>query len=225
MKFVFIILWVSIILLLYILYHVTKYNSAIVVQNYLKNGISSINMSALSNYNSDTYAYEIWININTLNSMNAYSTSNIAIANTNGNIFYITNCISLDVYNNGSLYVNIYDGSNSYKNYKVTSSLDLQSWQQIIISVNKNNILDLYLNGKLISSINTNTTIPVPTSSATIHFGRADAFIAKFNRLNKTMTTNEAWKLYLEGNAGVIPVHAGVSLLKNSYVTSNYTFF
>ena len=224
MDFVFIILFVIVILLIYILYHVTKYNRALVTQNYLKNGISPINMSALSNYNTNTYAYEIWINVNTLNNMSAFSASTVANGNLNGNIFYITNCISLDVYNNDALYVNIYNGS-GYTNYKVTSVLELQSWQQIIISVSKNNILDLYLNGKLISSINTNSGIPVPTSAATINFGRADSFIAKFNRLNKPMNTNTAWKLYLEGNAGVIPVHAGVSLLKNSYVTNTYTFF
>ena len=217
MNWTYIILSILIIVIIYILFFVTKNNkSSLVRQNYLANGIIPINMNTLKNFQSKTYSYEIWININSFAKTGALSRSdNVASFNKSGNIFYITHCISLDIYNNGSIYVTIYNGS--YNNYVVTNLLEMQRWQQIIISVNNNNILDLYLNGKIVKSIN--TTVPSPGSNATIDFGNADAYISKFSRLDGVMDTNTAWQKYLEGNAGIIPLHANVALIKDKIET------
>jgi hypothetical protein len=223
MQFVYIILFILLILLIYILFFVS-YNSSLISKNYLKNGISPINISSLSNYNSNTYSYEIWIYVNSLNATSEYlNTPNVASSNGKGNIFYINNCISLDIYNNDTLYLHIYDGSSWAKHIMITSALDLQTWQQIIISVTKNNLLDLFLNGKLISSIK--VEILTPPSTAKLNLGLADAYISNFNRFNQSTDTNTAWKRYIDGNAGYIPIHAGVSLINDSKVSNTYTFF
>jgi hypothetical protein len=214
MNFIYIILWVSIIVLLYILFHVYKNSNNTINENYLKNSISPIPLNTLYKYQSKSYAYEIWINVNNLTNTTTYS-QNALVGSTypNGNIFNITNVLSLDMYNNGSLYVSIYDGSSYNKKYQVTQNIELQRWQQVIISVD-NMTLDIYLNGKLISS--SNVTVPTPVSSANISFGTPDVYIAKFNRLDGAMDTNKAWKRYMEGNAGLIPMHVDLTLLNNS---------
>jgi hypothetical protein len=220
MNWTYIILSILIIVIIYILFFVTKNNkSSLVRQNYLANGIFPINMNTLKNFQSKTYSYELWININSFAKTGALSNSDyVASSNKYGNIFYITNCISLDIYNNGSIYVNIFnDVSLSYNNHPITNLLEMQRWQQIIISVNNNNILDLYLNGKIVKSIK--TTVPTPRSNATINFGNADAYISKFSRLDGVMDTNTAWQKYLEGNAGIIPLHANVALIKDKIET------
>lgn len=212
MNFIHIILAILIIIILYILFFVTNnYNKTLVHQNYLMNGIMPLNMNLLKNFQSSSYSYEIWINVNSFANTVA-PTSKIAGSNPTGNIFFITNCLSLDIYNNGSIYVNCVNGLIN-NNYIVTDLLETQRWQQIIISVNNGNLLDLYLNGKIVKSIN--TTVPTPGSNAAITFGNSDVYIAKFNRFDVAMDTNTAWKKYLEGNAGIIPVRAHLSLVRN----------
>ena len=219
MNYIHIILSILIIVILYILFFVTtNSNKSLVRQNYLMNGIIPMNMNLLKNFQSTSYSYEIWININSFAKTTGQSSTNVANANMTGNIFYITNCLSLDIYNNGSIYVNT--GSGYSNNYIVTNLLETQRWQQIIISVNNGNLLDLYLNGKIVKSIT--TTVPTPGSNAAITFGNSDVYIAKFNRFDVAIDTNTAWKKYLEGNVGIIPVRANLALVKND-IESRFT--
>lgn len=219
MNYIHIILSILIIVILYILFFVTtNSNKSLVRQNYLMNGIIPMNMNLLKNFQSKSYSYEIWINVNSF-AKTVDPPSKIAGSNPTGNIFYITKCLSLDIYNNGSIYVNCVDGLTN-NNYIVTNLLETQRWQQIIISVNNGNLLDLYLNGKIVKSIT--TTVPTPGSNAAITFGNSDVYVAKFNRFDVAMDTNTAWKKYLEGNAGIIPIRANLALVRND-IESRFT--
>lgn len=212
MNFIYIILWVSIIVLLYILFSVYKNSNNTINENYLKNSISPIALNSLYNYQSKSYAYEIWIYAIDLS--NAGTSGQVGSTNNpNGNIFSITNVLSLDMYNDGSLYVSTYGTSSYDTRYQVTKTVDLHRWQQVIISVN-NQIIDIYLNGKLIKS--SNDSVSTPGSNATISFGRPDVYIAKFNRLDGVMDTNKAWKRYMNGNIGLIPMNVDLTLMKNN---------
>jgi hypothetical protein len=219
-RFINILLFILLLVIAYILYYVFKAKQSIVSQNYLGNGLIPVPMSQLTNFSSNTYFYEIWIYVNSVSK--AGNLPSAANTNPYGNIFYVTNNISLDVYKNTSLNVNI-NKSSSYDTYTITDSLQLQRWQQIIISVN-NNLMDLYLNGKLVKSIQLQS-INIPTKNANINFGKSDIYISKFNRLSSVMNTQTAWNRYIEGNAGLVPVHANVTLTSNGSATSKYDLF
>ena len=67
--------------------------------------------------------------------------------------------------------------------------------------------------------------INIPTKNANINFGKSDIYISKFNRLSSVMNTQNAWNRYIEGNAGLVPVHANVTLTANGSNTSKYDLF
>lgn len=222
-RFINILLFILLLVIAYLLYYVFKAKQSIVSQNYLGNGLIPVPINQLNNFSSNTYFYEIWVYVNSVT--NASSTPTAAAdTNKSGNIFYVTNSISLDIYKDTSLHVNINNNkSTKYDTYVITDTLPLQTWQQVIISVN-NNLMDLYLNGKLVKSIHL-TSINTPAKNANIIFGTSDVYIAKFNRLTSIIDTQTAWNRYIEGNAGLVPVHANVTLTSNGLYTSKYDLF
>jgi hypothetical protein len=228
--FINIILLVLCIVIFYILYYIIKAKQSIVYQNYLGNGLHPVPITQLKNYQSNTYFYEVWICVNSVNKTQpAPTTSTTSLAANNnlfGNIFYVTNSISLDIYNNTSLHVNINNASSSYNTYTITKEFPLQKWQQVIISVN-NYLMDLYLNGKLVKSIEltSSNAISPANSNTKIMFGTSDIYIAKLNRLTSVMNTQTAWNRYIQGNAGLIPIHANLTLTSDGSKTSKYDLF
>ena len=230
LKLISILFIVCIVVLVYILINILYSKTWLVNQNYLATGLIPIPMNKLKDYQSNSYFYEIWIYANSVDNTSASptptpttptnrytptKTSNAGEANPTGNIFYVTESISLDLYKNTSLCVSIYNktASSNYDTYIVTSEFPLQKWQQVIIHV-QNYLMDFYLNGKLVKSTNLTSTngVLVPDKTASINFGKADAYIAKFNRLTSVLNTNIAWKRYLEGNANLAPIHANLTL-------------
>jgi len=219
-----------IIVLIYILMHVLYAKNALVKQQYLGTGLIPIPMTTLKDYQTTSYFYEIWIYANSVNKAELFSSLNKAGAsNPAGNIFYVTNSISLDLYQNTELYVNVHNTNsvNSYDPYIVTKSFPIQKWQQVIIHV-QNYLMDFYLNGKLVKSTELTSTngIKIPQPSSSVKFGKTDAYIAKFNRLSSILNTKIAWERYLEGNANLVPMHAKLTLTSEPGKTvSNYNLF
>ena len=231
LKLITIVFVVCIVVLVYILINILYSKTWLVNQNYLATGLIPIPMNKLKDYQTKSYFYDIWIYANSVDNASAseippptqnpnkYTSTpilNAGALNLSGNIFYVTNSISLDLYKNTSLCVNVYNPtvpSKPYDSYIVTSEFPLQKWQQVIIHV-QNYLMDFYLNGKLVKSTNLTSTngVPIPTATASINFGKADAYIAKFNRLTSVLNTNIAWKRYLEGNATLAPIHANLTL-------------
>lgn len=202
-----------VILILYILFNVLYSSKTLIQQNYLGTGLIPIQMSELKDFQTKTYFMRFGYINSVDKAASAVSSTTVGNNNLKGNIFYIDNMISLDLYQNTALYVNVYNSNGLYDNYNVTQALSLQRWQQVIISV-QNYLMDFYLNGKLLKSIEltANNGVPVPTANTKINFGSTDAYIAKFNRSSSTLTTDVAWKKYLAGNSGIIPMHANLTL-------------
>ena len=227
MKLISILFVVSIIVLVYILINVLYAKNALIKQHYLGTGLIPIQMSTISNYQSNSYFYEIWIYANSVDNAKVFTTNVAGPANLTGNIFYVDSSISLDLYKNTALYVNVNNTINTYTAYNVTQEFPLQKWQQVIIHV-QNYLMDFYLNGKLVKSmqLNTDTGVKIPSSSASVNFGKSDVYIAKFNRLTSILNTNIAWQKYLEGNSNLIPMHARLTLTVDPDKTvTNYNLF
>jgi hypothetical protein len=146
--------------------------------------------------------------------------------NTGGNIFNIiipninnpTGAISLDVYNDGS--AKFIAGSN---HISITDKFPLQRWEHIIINVD-NNLVEIYLDGKLLRSVKSASPIPTPTVDSVLSFGKGDMYIAKFNRNLFTIDQTTAFNNYIGGNNGLRLTNYTISFdfLKNSKTSYNY---
>ena len=228
LKLISILFAISFIVLVYILIHVLYSKNALVKQNYLGTGLIPIQMSTLNDYQSTSYFYEIWIYVNSLDNARLFSPNIAANTNPTGNIFYVTDSISLDLYKNTELYVNVNKTDNTtYDSYIVTKAFPLQKWQCVNIHI-QNYLMDFYLNGKLVKSMTLTSTngVKTPSASSTINFGKTDAYIAKFNRLTSVLNTSIAWQRYLEGNANLVPIHATMTLTSDpDKSVSNYNLF
>jgi hypothetical protein len=234
MKLISVVFIVCIIVLVFVLINILYSKNWLVNQNYLGTGLIPIPMKKITDYQSNSYFYEIWIYANSVDTAlpsqippptqnpHKYESTpipNAGPSNLPGNIFYVDDSISLDLYKNTSLCVNVSNTNPStrqakpYDSYIVTSEFPLQKWQQVIIHV-QNYLMDFYLNGKLVKSTNLTSTngVSIPSTTASINFGKADAYIAKFNRLTSVLNTNVAWKRYLDGNSTLVPIHANLTL-------------
>ena len=169
MNYLLILFAILILIVIYITYrYMYPDKSKVSGKMYLpKNKNAKIAISHLENPISPIYTFQFWIMVNkypgTEYSNEEFKYSGIATGGTSGNalgnILYTTTpgivFNSIDLYKDGTLtFFNGKRGSGSkYKPSIIyTSKIPLNKWTYIIISVN-NNIVDLYINGKIVQSI------------------------------------------------------------------------
>lgn len=252
MNYTFIILGIILVIVLWLLYsNLMAKTSVAAVQTYLQTMPASIPVTKLTNGNSTSFYYAIWIYVNNLN--NGPSTtitqklpSSLADSSKNrdpkslaNNIFYLADSqnkayLSLDITKTTLLNTSILlpnSNDNSLVQYDITPNFPLQRWEYVIISVNQN-FLDLYLDGKLIKSANLGQNPQLPlentTSPASIYFGNGDIYIAGFQRVPNAIDPQTAWNQYLNGS-GVTKsnLNYGLSMQisKNNTPQSTVKFF
>jgi hypothetical protein len=198
MSILTIILFALVILMIFVFWYQSTLKSQIVSSAYLVKNMVPIALSTISNYNSSQYFYEIWV-----------------YALEAGNIFSVDGVLSLDLKNDHSMKVSVVSsGSTAKTEYNVSSAFPLQKWQCIQISVNSQ-LLDIYLNGKLVTSVNVNNGVATPNKTAKINFGKNKIYIAGFNFVAKTLDTDAAWKRYLIGNTFNSPIHLNFEFKKD----------
>ena len=93
------------------------------------------------------------------------------------------------------------DAATDYATRIIMNNFPLQKWVYVVISVD-NNVVDLYIDGKLISSHKINPTPLQINENSSINFGIVNAFLAKMEREPKPMDPSYAWSKYMEGNGG-----------------------
>ena len=213
MNFVFIILGVIILLLLYAVYlFVFPSKTAVTNANYLLNGVKQVPFTDLENPTSTKYSIELWIYANDVKQASASHAVSGITSNKSGCIFEVqtnTNSIyHLDLFNNADL---CFYNTGTNTPTIIINNFPLQKWCHVVISVNKN-LVDMYLDGKLIKSIKTRNSGSFPISESMIHFGNGNIYISGMNRTITTTDMNTALNKYLNGNAGLKLTNYGVSL-------------
>ena len=100
----------------------------------------------------------------------------------------------------------------------ITTDFPAQKWVYFVVNIN-GQLLECYLNGKLIKTemIPTSTNL-TPAARKKLYLGDTsiDGVITKFKFEPKTLTTDEVWKRYLEGN--------GLASFSNMLAGYNLTF-
>ena len=79
----------------------------------------------------------------------------------------------------------------------VSNNFPIQSWAHVIVSVD-NNYIDVYMNGKLVKSIQ--AILDPPSIGSSIEYGLTKAYLAKFVRNTYPVDPQTAWDHYNSGN-------------------------
>ena len=188
MNYTLIILGIILILVLYVLYRFMSDRQTMVSSKvYLGDNPVDQTFKTLANPSSSRYSYNLWIYAN-------------AVSGSGDTIFSIdTPKVELKIDTNGNLICDLTDSSGT-QSITITPNYPMQRWVCVSISVD-NNVVDMYLDGKLVKS-QTMTGITHPTDSSIIQFGGGDIYIAEFERLATPIDPQTAWDRYMAGNGG-----------------------
>jgi len=250
MNVVIIILGVCVIFLVYILY--TYFMSSVTQlekQVSLNKTKITYTSDQVKNSTSTNYAYGLWIYVNTWNQnlkyilfANATDTTIPAVVSTQ------LNATGLNLYLDTAKPVLYYDigvqhstatggaftsgtgfpaSSTNSGSRIITSNFPIQSWAQIIISVN-GNIVDIYLNGRLVLSETYNVYTP-PVSKTPVQLGGNNVFDATVSRFvrwsNMAVDPQAAMASYLSGNgiSSFSSYNMSVDVTKNGNALSHWS--
>lgn len=98
---------------------------------------------------------------------------------------------------------------NTWTDHIITTDFPLQKWVYFAVRY-KDNVLEVYLNGKLIKTIYTSSNVIINTSKdEKLKIGNTNVsgYLTKLRRLVTPPDSNKIWEYYLEGNgqfSGVI---------------------
>jgi Concanavalin A-like lectin/glucanases superfamily len=191
---------IIVVILIYVLYiYFVKKSAVIATSASLLNG-NNQPITTINSGQSTQFAYGIWVYVNTWNT----TTQKIIFQRQGGSI-----SLYLDS-NKPSLYCHISTnpptppGENG--DILITDNFPVQKWVYIVVSMDTN-ILDCYLDGKLITSnkMAGTSVSPGPASKDPILLGSGwDAYIAGFNNWAGPIGPQEAWDSYLTGNGNTV---------------------
>ena len=199
MNYTLVILGIVLLLVIYILYKVLDEKSRSVASKMnLKVSNQSVAVENTGKADSTRYYISTWIYVNNLADI-AAGTPIYKLENSSTTTTYL----ELLLTSSAVLNYKIMDTQPNQQPYTIMSNFPLQKWVNIIISVD-NDIVDLYIDGKLIRSHKVENGIQQITKTGTnIIFGSpVDAYLAKMERQPKAMDPTNAWNKYMEGNGG-----------------------
>lgn len=224
MTWIIILLIVIIVLMVAVqFFNYIKKISALNSDNYLgvTGGLNSVKYDTLSNPGANIYSFEIWVYVNGIDGASTSSTSYGSSSNAKGNLFQInTDILSLDILKDSSVYLVMNNGAFSQK---VVDNLPMRRWEYFIINVN-NGFVEVYLDGKLMKSVQFNQAINKPNQFSTITFGTGDIYIYSFNRYLYNIDSVAAYNMYLNGNTLTMSpnFNINIDLVKNNNLAYSY---
>lgn len=189
MNYTFVVLGVLLVFILFVLYKVfTEKKTKLASSSKL--GTTIYNYSDLKDPASQKYYIGIWL----------YVTD---ISSSGGNIFQVKHSDSqqLELELTSSLDLNVKYHNSSKTINVLKNSFPLQRWTYIIVSVD-NKLLDVYVDGKLVTSHNAKDLENFDGSSTLHEVNTHTAEIAGFERVPEPMTPANAWSKYMSGNGG-----------------------
>ena len=88
-------------------------------------------------------------------------------------------------------------GDAGFQTLLISNNFPIQTWTHVSVSVD-NNYVDVYMNGKLVKSIQ--ATLEPPSIASSIEYGLTKAYLAKFVRNTSPIDPQTAWDNYNTGN-------------------------
>lgn len=135
--------------------------------------------------------------------------------------------------NGAGLKVKVYD-DDTPSDIVVTNNFPIQKWVHIGIVID-NNIMDVYLDGKMVKSVQLKSVIS-PTEESDIGYGKTSAIadnthIAEHKRLTYAADPKEMWDLYMEGTGmgsltqAASEMNVNLSILKDGVESSKISLW
>ena len=196
MNLSYIVLGVIIIILLYVLYlnYFSTYRTKLSTSTTL-NAASIPGITITDAPTTTRYAYGIWMYVNTWNNNNTKP------------IFSRPGQISVYLDNTTpTLYCDI--SQNCTNNItpttkmNITQNFPIQKWTYVTVNVD-NRFVDMYLDGKLVKSIQMNCTQTTPPKDELMFLGGQqanDILVSSFHRWSIPLSPQDVWNEYLKGN-------------------------
>jgi hypothetical protein len=216
---------VLLLILFVILYYLNKKSSTGILD--LKTSVPPITSDNISKPTSPNYYYSTWVYVNiwdtNAKTLFAYDNQSLKLGSTTQELkFY---------------YKGVPGGSNSgasSQDITITSTFPIQKWAHVAIS-KSGNVLDFYLDGKLVKSYQTTSISPADATGSSITFGSSsvknDIFLAKFQRSPKALDARSAWNMYIWGPGTGVPMgsdynyNINLSVTKDSIVQKTYKLY
>ena len=194
-------------------------------EKHLKEANANIVHNDVAGKNNAIFTYSIWLYVNT------YGDEDKIIFKRNKDVALYLDRSSATLkclVGHENAGVDIYDKTDAID---VTNNFPLQKWVHILVSVD-NTIVDIYLDGKLVKSVQISESVSIPEGGADIVFGANwDAYFAKFERYAKATDPKSAYDKYMEGNGGsslssaLGNMNVNLSITKDNVETSRFALF
>jgi hypothetical protein len=206
MTAVAIILGVVMIILIYILYKYfttsTSTLGTLIDLSKTSTSQSFTKKSDVAKSTSTTYAYGVWVYINSWDPSqikDIFYRNKVAASGTTPQrhdirlyLEQLSPTLKCDFYTNIS-------PTQPTETITITTNFPVQKWTCIIISVD-NKVIDCYIDGKLVTSQQLKNQ-PIVTDSD-IFVGNFNAHLAKFQKMSSPVNPQTAWTNYMAGNGG-----------------------
>jgi hypothetical protein len=183
------------IILVIVLYYFLSSGETTVLSNKLDLSIpqTSIPKEKISEPSSRKYSYEMWLYGYNFNASSNYIVSR-ASSSSGKNIG-----VKFDTSSPKLMLEYTATGATTgiTKTIPITDNFPLQTWTHLIVSVD-DKYIDVYMNGKLIKSIQ--DSIETPSATATIDYGIVNCYLAKLSRSVLPTDPQTAWDKYSAGN-------------------------
>ena len=199
MNYTFIVLGIILVVVLFILYKVfTEKKTKLETNKQLTT--NSHDYEDLKNPVSPNFYIAIWLYVHSINSTSGNNVIyHIDTAKDSG-----TTKFKLDIDGTGRLQ---YTYTADSRTVPIMEKFPLQKWTHVIIGVTSGNLIDSYVDGKLMKSQELNTSLTTDHNYA-LKEGTTDATaiakanVAGFERVPQAITPKEAWNKYMAGNGG-----------------------
>jgi hypothetical protein len=216
---------VLLLILFVILYYLNKGSGSGILD--LKTSVPPITPDNISKPTSPNYYYSTWVYVNIWDSspktLFTYDRQSLTLGSTTQELKF-------------NYTINNDPNTNANKKHVViTSTFPIQKWAHVAIS-KSGNVLDFYLDGKLIKSYQSEASLDQATAGSSITFGndsvaKNDIFLAKFQRSPSALNPRSAWNMYLLGPGTGVPMGSDynynitMSVTKDSIVQKTYKLF
>ncbi len=198
MNTILIVLGVLLIIILYVSFFVFTGSQSLTAKVDLGTQQAAITADKIGNPGSVRYSFETWIYVYQFEAGGKYLFSR-GSTDTTGNGHKKNIGLKLGTSSPELIleYKTAVLGTNGYESLTVSNNFPIQTWTQVIVSID-NNYVDVYMNGKLVKSIQ--KTLEAPSPNSPIEYGLNKAYLAKFVRNTYPVDPQTAWNSYTAGN-------------------------
>jgi len=186
--------------------------------------MSPIEAEKVSKPNASILSYGIWVHIGQWKNEAGQTSQTLFKRDTELEVYFT---------NNAGLKIKVDDTATDYTDIVVTNNFPIQKWVHIGIVVD-NQIMDVYLDGKMVKSVKLKQNIAPTENSITYGTGSAIAsntHIAEHKRITYALDPKGMWDLYMEGNGmggltqAASEMNVNLSILKDGVESSKISLW